>query len=182
VHGRVWVELKVLAAHGLTSKMAELEKDLASKFQEVCLIDKSFSGILLLVAAVEKEAGSQWATPVLKSRLLAAGCSAGFSSLSQGNKVAPGHAKADSKLTFAEIWTQMEWHQDKGQAVGSFKHFLEALGLPGGNPGTRAGSLNKKMAQHHMKGRLRQIKVKTRAGRPLWVATKGVFRSLRKLL
>jgi hypothetical protein len=81
VRGMLWLELKVFAANGCQAKIKEAEKALTTKFPQVCALDSSIGGAMLLVARVDKATSTTWGHPKLLARVLTAGSTTGFTDL-----------------------------------------------------------------------------------------------------
>lgn len=181
VLGRVWVELKLFSEARFDKEVKEWRDKL-----EVCLgqenqRDPTLQGVLLLAASVPRVPGARWGAPTLHGMLLAHG-SSGWISLACGRKAAPGQVKG-AKPPVAALLRKMEWHHvSKGKEVGLLNNFLDGLGLPCKRSGQKAATYNALLRQAGKPGRLVETKLKTKAGRPPWVAGKNTFRDLYKLV
>jgi len=181
VLGRVWVELKVFSEARFDLEVKEWKEKLGVCLDTENQRDPTLQGVLLLAASVPRAPGARWGAPTLHGMLLAHGSSR-WISLACGRKAAPGQVKG-AKPPIAELLGKMEWHQvSKGRQVGLLNNFLDGLGLPRKRSGQKAVTYNGLLRQAGKSGRLVEKKLKTKAGRPPWVAGKSTFRDLYKLL
>lgn len=181
VEGRAWVELKVFSDATFHKEVehwkAQLKETLLTESQR----DASLRAVLLLAAKVTRTSGGRWGAPTLHAMLLVSG-SEQWLDLAGARRAARGQAKG-AKPPLAKLWGKMEWHQTQGgQSVGLLKHFLASLRLPLKNAGQRARTLNGNLRQAGKTGRLVQTRLKSKAGREPWVASRQTFRDLYQCL
>lgn len=176
--GMVWVELKVLTASTCQERMAAAETELAEKFQKVQRKRPHIKAILLLVTRVAKTSRTQWGNPRILAKPFSPYTGQWQDVSASGVRVGKGQMADSRKPPLSLLWSKIEFHTVGGKFMGLFKHFLQALGLPSDSPAKRASSLNKALRKQGVRQKLVQRKIPNRPGKPVWLGTKKVLRTL----
>jgi len=180
VTGRVWVELKVFEAAAFSERVDAATDWLEEVLPREARKDPHLGAVLLLAARVESDGGS-WRLLNFFATLRLTGGSTWLDVVGRVKRTPRG--RSPLKPPLSQVWEQLEWHKtSSGEKVGLYKHFLEALNLKGSQPGARALTHNKLLAQSGHLGRVREEKLDSRSGRRPWVASKDTFRALHAIL
>ena len=186
VTGRVWVELKVLAARGFDAKVAQHRQELEKKFAKAQETDTSLDAVLLVFARCGAS-GASWQEPRVSGQLL---CSAGpfagtwvdpAPGIQRDSPRRPVGRCQAAKPPLNTVLAEMEWapHPNGSAArLGLLSHFFATLKLPKENVPKRAASFNKRLGDAGVVDRLAKVFLRDRGGRAIWVAPKRVFRKL----
>lgn len=177
IAGRVWVELKAMAARGFDTKFVEAQKKLEKTFEEARERDSSLDAVLLLCARCEGS-GREWGKPEMVGRLFS---SAGWVDPSPSRRHGPRGRCQSRKPPANKVFADMEWIPDpsgSGPRLGLVNHFFALLELPKDNVGKRAAAFNKRLRDEGVSGKLVRLMLRDRGGRAAWVAPKSVFRKI----
>ena len=178
VQGRLWVELKVLAAATFEAEFAKCKETLEELFAKEEKKDKSLGGVLLLAACVGTGGRTAWTAPTLVASLKKRSSPKWQLLAGAARRAARGQCKS-TKPPLATLWSKMEWfEQQTGPNVGLLKHFLQGVRLPCKNPGQRASTFNSLLRKGRCQGRVISGRLKNKCGKRPWVATKQTFRKL----
>ena len=181
VQGRLWVELKVFSQASFDKEVGDFKEELAQGLPTQRRRDSSLEGVLLLAAKVEQRGGG-WGAPALLATLLTRSSSE-WQTLAGGSRRAGRGRCQSAKPSLATVFNKMEWPETaQGRTVGLLRHFLEEFSLPVNNAGQRADTYNALLREARYSGKFYETKLRNKAGRKPWVASKETFRAVYKFL
>jgi len=183
VCGKVWVEIKAFTAASFDLKLSRAKEEVEKEFPALQRKDKSFGAAMLLVAKVERAAGTSWEKLRMFAELYVDGSWLDVGP-STGRPAGAGRLLAGRKPTMAAVWRKMEkvTLAESDVEVGFLSHSLKEVGLADGNPGKRAATFNKILESHQAAGRVEQKRVELHPGQWPYVPTKATFQVILKSL
>ena len=181
VPGRVWVELKTAGKQGFKKNVAGMLATVKAEFASLRRRDRSFGGVVLLVAECES-LGEEWAPPSLKVYLLKSEAGQWRQLVGSTHKAARGQVVG--KAAFAQLWDSLERHTaaGSGEKVRLLKHFLQALGKDCAHTVENLVTYNKLLRLSGCPERLKQEAVVEKSGLAPVVGDRDTFWELYKLL
>ena len=182
VSGRVWVELKTSGKQSFKQDVEGMQETVKTEFASLRRRDRSFGGVVLLVAECEGLLGQGWAPPNLKVYLLRKETGKWQQLVGSTHKAARGQVVG--KAAFAQLWDSLERHTaaGSGEKVRLLKHFLQALGKPCTHTVENLLTYNKLLRLSGCPERLTQEAVVEKSGLPPVVGDRDTFWELYKLL